>query len=463
MRKPLANALDLDRRGGLRDTVPPDAGVALLIETARRRGVIAAAAGALPAQASPKGRRQGARLAALVLLSGLGGDCPAELDGVRREQGLAARTGYTLPAAATARQWLDRFHDPLTLTDRPAPGRLIPAETPGRAGRRVVVERSVLASVTALSPARTVPLAGDAQIVESGTREALPTDPGERGAQPLLVTWAETGLVLAAACRDGTVPASVTITALVARAAATLPARADGWQSQVRAASAAAAHAILDHWDERGWTFAVSAVIRSQLRAAVAALPEAVGPPWRAEGGGVVREWAAGASVPSRPREGKDQPPDRSVAIGRRQTAGRLFGDGPPIKHCAVLSNDWARAGPALLAGPRGTAGTLEQGNRLLTDERAGGVAPSGQFGATAAWRPLQVRTLNLRARLKAAGLDPAGRQARPKRRRFAVGTQFGRLVDHARLRIIRGVTAAIRTLRDRALGRLRRGPWPPT
>lgn len=43
MRKPLAKALDIDLRGGLTDKVTPHAGVALLIETGRRSGVIAAA------------------------------------------------------------------------------------------------------------------------------------------------------------------------------------------------------------------------------------------------------------------------------------------------------------------------------------------------------------------------------------------------------------------------------------
>ncbi len=239
MRKPLANALDIDLRGGLTDTVTPHAGVALLLETARRRGVIAAADRALPAKASPKGLRQGELVEALVLLSALGGDCPDDLDGLRRDQGLAALTGYTLPAASTARQWLDRFHDPATLTERPEQGSFSPRETTALAGRRAGVERSVLAYVAAVSPERTVTLDVDAQIVESSKREALPTYTGERGYQPLLVSWAETGLVLADAFRDGNVPASVKIKELVDRAAAALPTRAAGWAVQVRSDSAA--------------------------------------------------------------------------------------------------------------------------------------------------------------------------------------------------------------------------------
>ena len=123
MRKPLANALDIDLRGGLTDKVTPHAGVALLIELGRRSGVIATAEQALPAKRSPKGLRHGELIESLVLLSALGGDCLDDLDRLRRDQGLAALTGYPLPAAATVRQWLARlFHDPATLTDRPAHG-----------------------------------------------------------------------------------------------------------------------------------------------------------------------------------------------------------------------------------------------------------------------------------------------------------------------------------------------------
>jgi hypothetical protein len=249
MRKPLANALDIELRGGLTDKVTPHAGIALLIETARRSGVIAAAERGLPAKVSPKGLRQGEMVESLVLLSALGGDCIDDLDGLRRDQGLAALTGYTLPAAATARQWLNRFHDPATLAERPLQGSFIPAETEGLAGLRRAVDHSVLAYVTAVQPDRTVTLDVDAHIVESSKREALPTYTGERGYQPLLVSWAETGLVLADEFRDGNVPASVNIKELVDTAAAALPARPDGWQIRVRSDSAAYEHAILDHGD----------------------------------------------------------------------------------------------------------------------------------------------------------------------------------------------------------------------
>src|SRR5947209_12965084 len=79
MRQPLANALDLDLRGGLTDKVTPHAGVALLIELGRHSGGIAAAAQALPATRSPKGLRPGELVEAVVLRSALGGDCLDDL------------------------------------------------------------------------------------------------------------------------------------------------------------------------------------------------------------------------------------------------------------------------------------------------------------------------------------------------------------------------------------------------
>ena len=148
MPKPLANALDIDLRGGLTDKVTPHAGVALRIESARRSGVIAAAERALPAKRSAKGRRQGEMVETVVWRSALGGDCGDCIDdrkGLRRDQGLAALTGYTLPAAATARQWLDRFHDPSARANRPRQGSVISVETPGLAGLRPAVAHRVQA------------------------------------------------------------------------------------------------------------------------------------------------------------------------------------------------------------------------------------------------------------------------------------------------------------------------------
>jgi hypothetical protein len=48
----------------------------------------------------------------------------------------------------------------------------------------------------------------DATIIGSRKQEALRTDEGERGYQPMLAVWAEMNLVLADEFRDGNVPAA---------------------------------------------------------------------------------------------------------------------------------------------------------------------------------------------------------------------------------------------------------------
>jgi hypothetical protein len=199
MRKSLPNALEIDFRGGLKVVETPHAGVALLIETGRRSGVMQAAERHLPPKRSSKGLGQDQLVESFVLLSALGGECLDDFTGLRRDLGLAALTGYSLPAAATARQWLDRFHEEALLAGRPRQGSFIAPESAALAGLREVVHRSVVAYVSAVAPGPALTLDVDAHLVESSKREALPTYEGYRGYQPLLVSWAETGLAL---CRQ---------------------------------------------------------------------------------------------------------------------------------------------------------------------------------------------------------------------------------------------------------------------
>lgn len=460
MRKPLPNALDIDFAGGLTQEVTPHAGVGLLIDLGRRSGVMAAAERRLPAKKSAKALGQGQMVESFVLLSALGGDCLDDFDNLRRDYGLAAMLGYHLPAASTARQWLDQFHDQEAVKARPAQGSFIPRETDRLAGLKAVQQHCLLAYMTSQKPGSVLTLDVDAHLVESAKETALATYEGFRGYQPLLVSWAETGLVLADEFRDGNVPASKDIARVVDQAYESLPQHEDGWQVSVRSDSAAYEQAILDHWAERGWTFAVSADMSRQLRAAIEALLPEAWQMWREEADGYVREWAEVAYVPSRIPEQRDRPPNRYLAIRVRPPQGLLFGDGSAARHFAVVTNDWQAEGQALLQWHRGKAGTIEHVHRTLKDELAAGVYPSAKFGANAAWLRLQVLTLNLLELLKAAALEPQYRYARPKRLRFAIFTQFGRVVRHARGQMVRIASKAWDLLRP-ARTRLAAAGWP--
>jgi len=367
--------------------------------------------------------------------------------------------GYDLPAASTARQLLDRFHDPEMVAGRPQQGSFIPEESVGLAGLRAVVQRTVQAYVSAVQPGRDVTLDVDAHLVESSKRSAFPTYKSFRGYQPLLVQWAEAGLVLADEFRDGNVPASRNIRELVDEAYGSLP--VGDWQVRIRSDSAAYEQAVLDHWQERGWTFAVSADMSPQLRREIVALPAVAWQFWTIEANGVVREWAEVAYVPSRAAEKRDTKPYRYLAIRVRKPQGLLFGDGSDVKHFAVVSNDWDMEGQALVTWARGRAGTIELVNDVLKNDLAAGVYPAAKFGANAAWLRLQVLTHNLLELLKATALDATYRRARPKRLRFAIFTQFGRVVQHARHQFIRLATQALATIVRPGLRRLQTAGWP--
>jgi len=421
-----AKSLEMEFEDGLREEVTAHAGAALLVETARRSGVIAAADRTLPAKKNPKGLTQGQMVESLVLLSALGGECPDDLQKLREDEGLEAMVGYELPAPSTARGWLDLCHDEEALAGRPKQGSFIPRESTRLAALREPVRQSVRAYVAAVKPPRQVTLDVDAHLVESSKREARPTYEGFRGYQPLLVTWAETELILADQFRDGNVPAGTGIKELVDEAFDALPRRPEGWAVRVRSDSAAYDQQVLDHWHSRGWQFAVSADMSQQLRQAIGEVRLDEWHEWQTERDGVVREWAEVAYVPSRSVEKKDLEPYRYLAIRLRSPQGVLFSDGTDVKLFAVVTNDWEMDGRELLEWHRGKAGTVEQSHRVVKDELAAGVYPSGKFGANAAWLRLQVLTANLLVLLKAAALDEEYRHARPKRLRFAIFNHSG-------------------------------------
>jgi hypothetical protein len=343
---------------------------------------------------------------------------------------------------------------------RPQQGSFIPAESAGLAGLRAVIEHSVRTYAAAMKPGPMVTLDVDAHLVEASKQSALRTYEGFRGYQPLLVSWAETGLVVADEFRDGNVPAGQRIKELVDTAFAALPQRAadDPWQVSVRSDSAAYEQATLDHWHTRGWRFAVSADMSKPLLGEVVGVPPEAWSVYSQEERGVIREWAEVAYVPSRKTEKKDAPVYRYLAIRIRTPRGVLFGDG--VKHFAVVTNDWETPGAKLLVWQRGKAGTIEHVNHVLKNELAAGVYPSDKFGANAAWLRLQVLTLNLLELLKATALDDQYRRARPKRLRFAIFTQFGRVVRHARAQLLRLTTRALDTLLRPGLRRLRGAAW---
>ena len=129
------------------------------------------------------------------------------------------------------------------------------------------------------------------------------------------------------------------------------------------------------------------------------------------------------------------------------------------MKLFAVVTNDWRWAGVSFGVAA-GKAGSVEHTHRVLKDELAAGVYPSGKFGANAAWLRLQVLTSNLLVLLKAKALDAQYRNARPKRLRFAIFNHVGQVVHHARQMLMQVFRGCWKRIIGPGLSRLRTAAW---
>ena len=422
--------------GGLDEEVTPWGGAALVVELYRKAGIEAAVERALPKKKSSKGLSQGHMVESHLLLSALGGDCIEDMERLRQDKGLEVMLGYQPPAPETARQWLDKFHDDSLMQTRPLQGSFIPEESIALAGLKEPNRQVIWTYVDRVKPSYEVTFDVDAQLVETAKANAKYCYEGYRALQPMEVEWAETGLVLADELREGNVPPGRGIKEIVDEAYNMLP--PGPWRVKVRSDSAGYQQDVLDHWHEKEWQFAVSADMSQGLRQEIEALPQEAWKVWKEERRGMIREWAEVPYVPTRQYEKRDSQPYRYLAVRIRCQQGELFEDGNKVRHFAIVTNVWDMDGKELLEWQRGKAGTIEHIHHILNNELAGGVYPSAKHGANAAWLRLQVLTHNLLQLLKAVALPPEYAAARPKRLRFAIFTQFGRVISHAGQMLLR-------------------------
>jgi hypothetical protein len=191
--------------GGLEENVTSWGGATLLVELYRKAGIEAAVEQALSKKKSSKGLRQGQMVESFVLMSALGGDCIEDMERLRQDKGLEVMLGYQAPAAETARQWLDKFHDNSLMQIRPLQGSFIPEESTDLVGLKEPNRQVIWTYVDKVKPGYEVTFDVDAQLVETAKANAKYCYEGYRAFQPMEVEWAETGLVLADELREGNV------------------------------------------------------------------------------------------------------------------------------------------------------------------------------------------------------------------------------------------------------------------
>ena len=388
----IAQPMDLTARAGL----------TLVSETMLALGLEEVVAAHLRVRKRQRGFSEFDKLHALVLVQAAGGECVADAQVLAGDAGFLRLVGRR----------------------RPAEGAWIVPETEALAGL-AQVNRELVHRLLGTAPAARATLDLDATVIESHKREALPHYKGGRGYQPTVVLWAEQDLVVADQYRDGNVPAGMQTPEVARQAFAALPKVVR--ERYFRGDSACYDEKLLKYLVKEKIAFTISADMTQSLRG-VCCQPDV--------------EWAVLekrshetveiAEVEFTPGDWpKSSSPLRYVGLRILPCQGSLFSDSP--KYLAVVSNRRKLTPAELVKWHWEKAGTIEHTHDVTKNELAGGVPPSGKFGANAAWYRINLLTYNLLAILRQHALPERFRRARPKRLRYEVFTVAAEISTHAR------------------------------
>ena len=462
-------------------------GAVLWLELLRRSGAFRS----LPVQvAGAQGWRDGQMMLTVLLLNVIGHERVSDVDALEADRSLcrlvrdyepellgvmpavlAARfrggRGRTFPSANAVHDWLRRFHDAAAGAARVKGAAVVPepaaalqlVEAVNRRLARGLIRRLGLDELT---------LDLDATVLASGKREAQPTYrsstgevPGERGYQPLSMFCPELGMVLASQFRDGNVPASVGNLEMLQRVLSGLPPevrrvwlRSDGAGCQnrlIRFCNVPASRpAALRRFGVIG--FVVGAPQREELREAVGATPEQWWGPVRASEPepecadlDYVSPWGARQSRGQLLRYvGTRRVLPGVLGVNPDETLARS--GRPAYRHRVYLTNlpypgrSGEGAGLGMTASEvvrfaHERCGHGEEVHAVLKQDLAGGMMPSGKFGANAAWWQLAVLSANVNALLRHAALGRDWLWTRMKQVRRSWVHLVAKVVRHARNR----------------------------
>jgi hypothetical protein len=423
-------------------------GIPLFVRTARSLDVPGSVKRNLALKQRDRGFDEATYIESFLVLNAAGGNCLEDFACLREDRGLAAMLGHEVPSPEAARKFLYQFHDPQKIEQAQrelALGEVsyVPEESTALRGLAQVNQDVVRELARRCAGERIATIDMDATIIESWKREAKATYEGNNGYQPMVALWTEMNVVVAEEFRDGNVPALKDPLRVAQRAYGTLPGTVQ--ERYFRGDSACDEEALLSwlreekraHGPEGFIGFAVSARMNPVLREEIAGTAAEQWQPY-SEDSEAVKECAQVDYFPEETAANRYREPLRTIAIRIRKKQQRLFADGSEVKYFAVRTNLWGWKPKRLLEWHREKAGTIEAVHDVLKNELAGGVLPCGRYGANAAWFRLAVITYNVLTAMKRLVLPPDLRTARPKRLRFLIFQQPGKLIHHARKTVLR-------------------------
>ena len=224
--------------------------------------------------------------------------------------------------------------------------------------------------------------------------------------------------------------------------------------------------------------FAISSDVVSEFKASVKKIPDAKWRPLRRDKYDVShQEWAEVPYVPTNLSRSKKDPEIRFFAIreafqqprgnrkrskdaqGQRELGFEFTEDeiselesgytelkklhltlmsGRIYKLFGVASNIMDKSGDEIILWHRGRCGKSEQANDILKNDFAGGHVPSHLFGVNAGWWNIAVLAMNVINVMKRFFLPRGYESCRMKTLRYVFCTLVGKVVTHARRKILR-------------------------
>jgi len=281
------------------------AGIPSLIEAFRLTGTAAVVDRTVKLKARKRGLAASEMVESFLAMWAAGGERTEDLDQFRQDKALAELLGHELPAAQTARDFLDRFHeDGLPLLQEGLAS--VPSESAPLQGL-AAANKELILDLQCRKPQKIATLDIDATVIHSSKRSAKRAYDGERGYQPVLVLWAEQDVIVADEFRDGNVPAGMGNLRIIRKAVAALPGRLD--EIRLRGDSALYEHDAMTWMDTNRVRYAISVRMSPQIKDCIAALPES--------------HWKPAARKPTRSANGPRSTTCPPTATGRRSTRRR--------------------------------------------------------------------------------------------------------------------------------------------
>jgi len=459
------------------------AGLPLYLDLARVAGLAGSLNKHLGVRAQGQGWSDSEVVLSLVLLNLAGGNCVDDLDILEKDDGFCRVLRKTLFSEGTrkqrreqARRWrkgkqrnvpspssVFRYLEAFSVEEQQSSRQLGKAfiPTPNKHLRGFsLVNREMLAFAQANAPQKVATLDMDATLIETYKSDALYCYKGYKAYQPLNTWWAEQKMFLHTEFRDGNVPAGYEQTRVLQDALACLP---QGVETvRLRSDTAGYQHELLRYCargeDKRFGRiqFAIGCDVTTEFKKAVAAVPEEEWKPFTKRVNGRVvhtgKQWAEVCFVPNAIGNSKNGPEYRYIAT-RRCLEEQLLLPGvdqervypfPTIQksgkrykiHGAVTNMNWP--GQELLEWLYQRCGKSEEAHGALKTDLSGGVLPSGEFGANAAWWWVSVISFNLNALMKSLALGLEWASSRLKALRFGLINVPARVLTHARTFLVR-------------------------